>query len=230
MASYGVHLERHEENLDEIASLQARYGSPVGVGGVLDHLNRQATGARVPGRGLTWGFTWNPQDGDSQRWWPQGISTSADASDTEDFEGRRLIVTSPYSKGEKDDNHGSRVTFVDVDRLRYRHVLIVRAGIDLLGRATLEPLRIHAGGVVWCGPYLHLAGTRHGLFTCHVDDILRGGARQRHLRLPLRAPGAVRLRRALRGVGRGAALLVPVARPRGVAAGAGRRGVRHRRA
>ena len=50
MASYGVHLERREENLDEIASLQARYGSPVGVGGVLDHLNRQATagaGART---------------------------------------------------------------------------------------------------------------------------------------------------------------------------------------
>jgi hypothetical protein len=66
VASYGVHLERREENLDEIASLQARYGSPVGVGGVLDQLNRQASRARVPGRGPTWGFTWNQQDNDSR--------------------------------------------------------------------------------------------------------------------------------------------------------------------
>ena len=172
MASYGVHLQRAEENLEEIAALQSRYGSPVGVAGVLGHLNRLATRTRVPGRGPTWGFTWNRQDNESERWWPQGISTSADASDTEDFAGHRLIVTSWYSKGDADDNHGSRVTFVDVDRLRYRHVLVVRAGTDPHGRARLEPLRSHAGGVVGCGPYLHLAGTRRGLFTCHVDDIM----------------------------------------------------------
>ena len=126
----------------------------------------------MPGRGPTWGFTWNQQDNDSPRWWPQGISTSADASDTEDFEGRRLIVTTWYSKGDKDDNHGSRVTFVDIDQLRLPARAGRAGGTDRFGRATLEPLRIHAGGVVWCGPYLHLAGTRRGLFTCHVDDIM----------------------------------------------------------
>lgn len=169
----GVHLVRSEENADEIASLADHYGEPVGVAGVLGDLNRDAVRAEVPGRAPVWGFRWNQQDTDSQRWWPQGITTSADASDTEDFDGRRLVVVSWYSKGEKHDNHGSRVTFVDVDALRYRHVLIVNAGKDLLGRTRLEPLRIHAGGVVWCGPYLHLAGTRRGLYTCHVDDIMR---------------------------------------------------------
>ena len=37
----------------------------------------------------------------------------------------------------------------------------------------LAPLLVHAGGLVWCGPYLHVAGTRRGLFSCLVDDIIR---------------------------------------------------------
>ena len=172
MPGFGVHLVRREENLDEIAALQGRYGPAVGLGGVLDNLDRQATQAKVPGRAPVWGFAWDHQDGTSERWWPQGISTSADASPSGDVDGRRLLVTSWYSHGDGVENHGSRVTFVDLDQLRYRHVLVVRAGTDEAGGPRLEPLRIHAGGVVWCGPYLHLAGTRRGLFTCHVDDVM----------------------------------------------------------
>lgn len=169
----GVHLVRSEENTDEIAALVERHGEPVGVAGVLDDLNRVATRAQVPGRAPLWGFRWDQQDTDSLRWWPQGITTSADATDTEDIDGRKLVVVSWYSKGERHDNHGSRVTFVDVDELRYRHVLIVKAGRDHDGHSRLETVQIHAGGVVWCGPYLHLAGTTRGLYTCHVDDIMR---------------------------------------------------------
>lgn len=172
MTAYGVHLVRREENLEEIAALRARYGRSVGLRGVLKNLNRQATQAKVPGRAPVWGFTWNQQDATSERWWPQGISTSADASPSGDVDGRRLLVTSWYAQGDGPDNQGSRVTFVDFDRLRYRHVLIVRAGTDHDGHPQLEPLRIHAGGVVWCGPYLHLAGTKRGLFTCYVDDVM----------------------------------------------------------
>jgi hypothetical protein len=32
---------------------------------------------------------------------------------------------------------------------------------------------VHAGGLVWCGPYLHVAGTRRGLVSCLVDDLIR---------------------------------------------------------
>ena len=32
---------------------------------------------------------------------------------------------------------------------------------------------MHAGGIVWSGPYLHVAATARGLMTCRVDDILR---------------------------------------------------------
>jgi hypothetical protein len=169
----GVHLERGDVGADQIASLAERYGRPVGVGGVLDDLNREAVRTKVPGLAPVWGFTWDKQDAHSQRWWPQGITTSADASDGESFDGRRLVVVSWYSKGDPRDSHGSRITFVDLDTLRYRHVLIVKAGADRRGRTRLQPLLIHAGGVVWFGPHLHLAGTQRGLYTCHLDDIMR---------------------------------------------------------
>ena len=77
------------------------------------------------------------------------------------------------------------------------------------GVLALEPLRVHAGGVVWCGPYLHIAATARGVITCRVDDLLRVpdaalgdvgrlglGARPGVVvRLPLRAAGPVRLPR-----------------------------------
>jgi hypothetical protein len=38
---------------------------------------------------------------------------------------------------------------------------------------VLAPLKVHAGGIVWAGPYLHIAATAQGFMTCRVDDILR---------------------------------------------------------
>ena len=32
---------------------------------------------------------------------------------------------------------------------------------------------MHAGGIVWLGPYLHVAATARGVVTCRLDDILR---------------------------------------------------------
>jgi hypothetical protein len=52
-------------------------------------------------------------------------------------------------------------------------VLLVVPERDESGRVELRPLLVHAGGLVWFGPYVHVAGTRRGLFTCLVDDIIR---------------------------------------------------------
>jgi len=167
-----IHLRRTEEN-SEIDQAAATLGERVGLAGVLDQLNRQAERAPVPGRAVEWGFRWEDRDATNERWWPQGITTSADASDTEDIDGRRLLVTSWYSKNLGGANQGSRVTIVDIDSLRYRHVLLVVPEIGAGGQVTLAPLLVHAGGLVWCGPYLHVAGTRRGLFNCLLDDIVR---------------------------------------------------------
>ena len=168
-----IHLRRTDENVEEIEAAADRFGPRVGVPGVLARLNRQASRARVPGLAVDRGFRWNENDQTSDRWWPQGITTSADASDTEDVDGRRLLVTSWYSKLVRGTNLGSRITIVDLDSLEYRHVLLVVPDRNLRGRVELKPLLVHAGGLVWCGPYLHVAGTRRGLFSCRVDDIIR---------------------------------------------------------
>ncbi len=168
-----IHLRRTDENSDDIDEAVELFGRRVGIAGVVAHLNRQAARARVPGLAVEWGFRWNESDTNTVRWWPQGITTSADASDTEDIDGRRLLMTSWYSKKVGGENRGSRITVVDVDTLEYRHVLLVVPERNRRGRIELRPLLVHAGGLVWCGPYVHVAGTRRGLFSCLVDDIIR---------------------------------------------------------
>ena len=173
---HGVHLVRTEENVAEIDALAEILGPRVGVDGVLDDLKWQARESRLGralGRAVTRAITWDAYDRRDRRWWPQGISTSADASDTEDIAGRRVLVTTWYSKPVGGTSHGSRVTFLDLDTLRYRHVLLVEPRLDKTGRLGLQPLRIHAGGVVWAGPYLHVAATARGFVTFRVDDIMR---------------------------------------------------------
>ena len=80
-----------------------------------------------------------------------------------------MLVVSWYAK----DESGVRVTFVDLASLRYRHVLLVVPVLDQDGMLVLRPLRVHAGGIVWNGPHLHVAATARGLMTCQVDDIMR---------------------------------------------------------
>ncbi|MBO9523588.1 MAG: hypothetical protein J7518_18815 [Nocardioidaceae bacterium] len=168
-----MHLRRTDERLDEIAALHAA-AEKVGLAGILGDLDRQAEPVRVPGRAVTGGFTWNAHDRTTERWWPQGITTSADADpETEALDGKRLLVTSAYSHLVGGSNHGSRISVVDRDTLRYRNVLLV---VPTLGRdetVRLDPLLVHAGGIAWVGPYLHVAGTRRGLFSCRVEDLTR---------------------------------------------------------
>jgi hypothetical protein len=78
-----------------------------------------------------------------------------------------VVVVAWYAK-----EHGSRLTFFDLDTRRYRHVLLVVPELTD-GKPRLGPLRVHAGGIVWHGPYLHVAATSKGLFTCRLDDLCR---------------------------------------------------------
>jgi hypothetical protein len=170
-----VHLVRTEENVAEIDALADRLGGRVGLPALVRDLNRRARRTLAPGRAVHRALTWDAADRRDPSWWPQGISTSADASDTEDVEGHRMLVVSWYSKslpGEKGTQQGSRLTFLDLATRRYRHVLLVDPVVRD-GTLVLEPLRVHAGGVVWCGPYIHIAATSRGVITCRVDDLLR---------------------------------------------------------
>ena len=173
----GVHLQRTDENVREIAALAAVLGEPTGLDGLLVDLKYAVRKARVVprllGRAVREAYRWDAHDERDELWYPQGISTSADASDTEDIGGRRMVVTTWYSTGKDGIKRGSRVTFVDLDSGKYRHVLLVSPVFDEDGHLTLKPMSIHAGGIVWAGPYLHIAATSRGFVTARVDDIMR---------------------------------------------------------
>ena len=124
------------------------------------------------GRAVTRAFAWDAEDRRTPRWFPQGISTSADADDTERVDGRAVVVVAWYFQDEHGNNQGSRITFVDLATLRYRHVLLVSPRLRK-GAVTLAPLKVHAGGIVWRGPYLHIAATTRGFVTCRIDDLMR---------------------------------------------------------
>jgi len=123
-------------------------------------------------------YAWEPRDNRDQRWWPQGISSSADASESGLVSGRRLLVVSWYSRKVAEVSHGSRISVLDLDTMRYAHVLLVTP--------ELEPLHVHAGGLVWLGDHLHVAATRRGLVSFRLDDILRSELHDHRFVLPVR--------------------------------------------
>lgn len=176
MANDDVFLTRSAERAAEVEGLASQLAGRVGVEGVLADLNRSARRARVPGLAVR-GFRWDRYDQRTLRWWPQGITSSADHAEDEQVERRSVIVTSAYSHEVDGLHKGARLTFVDLSTLRYRHVLLVEPFVSDaepdIGRVDVRPVRIHAGGIVWHGPWMHVGGTARGLYTFRLDDIIR---------------------------------------------------------
>jgi hypothetical protein len=138
-------------------------GGRTGLECLLADLNRVAHARKVPGRAASWGFTWDREDSRSRLWWPQGITSSADMGSPDELDGRSVLVTSAYSRDTGGPNQGTRLSFVDItDRsaIRYRHVLLVET-------------YTRDGGIVWHGPYLHVAATARGIYTFRLEDIVR---------------------------------------------------------
>ncbi|MGK2874911.1 MAG: hypothetical protein ACSLEW_04605 [Nocardioides sp.] len=172
-----------EDRGSAIAALAALPGSRRGLDALMADLDRRAHRSRAPGRAVKRALSWNLTDRWDWRWYPQGITSSADAgADTgtgtgeETVGGRRILVTSWYARNPES---GSRLTFLDLDRLRYRHVrLVVPTVRD--AAVTLAPLRVHAGGIVWHRDWIHVAATGSGFFTAHVADLMSTPQSLRH--------------------------------------------------
>lgn len=170
----GLHLQRTEENVAEIDALARRVGARAPLEALLGDLNRRGRRTWAPGRAVHRAWTFDVADRRDLRWWPQGISTSADADVAGAVHGRRVVVVAWYAKQLPGDagRQGSRVTFYDPDEACYRHVLLVEPTL-VDGQAGFKPLRAHAGGIVWHGDYVHVAATGRGFHTCRLDDLLR---------------------------------------------------------
>lgn len=150
-----------------------------GLSGVLADTNREGARSQAPGRAAVDGMTWQRGDRNTRRWFPQGITTSADAYgpfSVEDADARPVIIVSWYAHGALGYLLlGSRISiidYVDPDAPRYRHVLLV-APTRRWGINWLRPVRVHAGGILWYGKYLYVAGTGAGIRVFRLDDIVR---------------------------------------------------------
>lgn len=182
MGPEAVQLVRGRDRSPDNDVLAAAAGGRVGLSGVLIDLNRSARPATARGTAATWGFIWDREDCHSERWWPQGITSSADGCPEERYDGRSLLITTSYSKKIGGLAKGARISVVDLtdpDRVRYRHVLLVVAKATPEGGVALSPVRAHAGGIVWHGPYVHVAGTAKGIYTFWLDDIVAVGGTDR---------------------------------------------------
>jgi hypothetical protein len=108
-------------------------------------------------------------------WYPQGITTSADATDDGKWGENRIQLVSWYGKGDR-AGAGVRISFVQANKLRgarYRHVLLVEPYRHPDGSADFRALKIHAGGIAWYGSYLYVADTNHGLRAFDVRRMLQ---------------------------------------------------------
>jgi hypothetical protein len=132
---------------------------------------------KLPAPAASYGFRWDMLDSTTLRWWPQGITTSADASETGLVAGREVVVVSWYAKRFRGRSLGARLSFIDVtDRSRptYRHVLLVEPVRDDRTGAVQPSLgNVHAGGIAWYGATIWVADTYGGFRLFHVDDLLR---------------------------------------------------------
>ena len=179
-----------------IASLTGRL-ERVGLDGVLADLDRDAVPAQVPGSAVRAGWSWDAADADDPGWVPQGVACAR--------AGEVLLVSWYAPRRRLLRTAGSRVSVVDVrdpQRVRYRHVLLVRPRrpASLLG---LGRVPVHAGGLAVVGDLLYVADTRAGVRVFRLDDIARADTR----RLPSDLPGSGAWRglRARRSGGDGSA-------------------------
>lgn len=152
----------------------------VGLRGLIADTNRVAEPCEAPSVAAAEAMTWQRADRETDRWWPQGITTSADAFGGEPgggtFEGKPVVLVSWYAHTVWGKFQlGSRISVIDYSdpaTPRYRHVLLVepqRRGF----LHSLRPVRVHAGGIVWYGKHLYVAGSSKGLRVFRLDDIVR---------------------------------------------------------
>ena len=182
-------LEREvPDNLDAVVDvLAARMGGALGVGDILDDLNRSAqsgltsqTKTRLRNHDYL-GFRWNSGDMDVSYWYPQGITGSSDATESGTVADRRLMLVSWYHKTEDRPTKGARISLADITNLgsvAYRHLLLVEPtgsadSPDFESTETGSGNSLHAGGMVWYGDFLFVADTTEGFRVFDLSRIMQ---------------------------------------------------------
>lgn len=103
----------------------------------------------------SYGFCWSMNDPDNVEWFPQGITTTADAVAEHSYDGREVVVIA----WRNDTSTSTRITVAPASGFAadaaYRHVLLVAPTTG----ATFNPVACPAGGALWYGDLLYVACT-----------------------------------------------------------------------
>ncbi|MFF8535090.1 hypothetical protein ACF07B_24655 [Streptomyces sp. NPDC015532] len=157
---------------------------------VVADVNRSAThltGAPSTSEAFQTGFAWDTDDQTVDYWIPQGVTTSADAYGNGTYpEGGtdRVVLASWYFETNPDDaptdkyalDKGLRLTFVNYNNEsapKYRHVLLVEPVKTATGEFSFNPIRKHAGGIMWYGNLLYVVDTYKGLRVFDLNTLFK---------------------------------------------------------
>ncbi len=147
-----------------IDDLDARLPN-VGVSTVVASANRAASTCQADAANLLASFCWDSGDDTIAYWIPQGVTTTADALETGQYDGVTAILVSWHDDGSGGIDRGVRVSFVDYSdptAPTYRHALLVEPYDRSDGRVSYRAVKIHAGGIIWYGHHLYVADTSVG--------------------------------------------------------------------
>lgn len=162
----------------------------VDAAAVLADTNRSATrltGAPGTVEAFAAGFTWESGDQTVDYWIPQGVTTSADAYGNGLYPSggsKKAVLVSWYFETDPDGdgvdeypiNKGVRLSFVDLTNASaptYRHVLLVEPVKTASGQYSFNPIRRHAGGIMWYGDLLYMVDTYKGLRVFDLNTVFQ---------------------------------------------------------
>lgn len=149
----------------------------VTVGTVMDNANldRQSLCHTVPSAGSPVGFCWESGDDTNCNNYPQGVTTSRDATGG-DYSGHQVVAASWYytdTCADSSPTTRSRITLTDWDAdypNKYRKILLVEP-ISTANGPSFRDVAIHAGGISWYGDYLYVADTSNGIRVFNMNKI-----------------------------------------------------------
>ncbi|WP_238412507.1 hypothetical protein [Saccharothrix deserti] len=140
---------------------------------------------------LSQSMCFNDGDNATTEWYPQGVTTAADMQSDQIWgDGYQPVLVSWYDHNNNADGmlKGVRISFMNRDTGRYRHVLLVYPR-EINGRTDYDTIRVsqdpasgdynkplHAGGLVWYGNYLFVADTARGFRVFDMRRIYDLGA------------------------------------------------------
>lgn len=144
---------------------------------VIGDTNHKNPNSKPSVKNLIKGYTWENvpgyDDANTEKWYPQGITTSADAYGDGKYDGDVVTLVSWHSDKYDSGKRGVRISFIDSndpDSLSYRNVLLVEPSSD--GSANFAAIpKLHAGGMFWYGNLLYVVDTRKGIRVFDLEHI-----------------------------------------------------------